>query len=544
MLKELSIKNYAVIENLNIEFKNGFNVITVETGAGITVLINAIEMILGARADSNKVLNDRSVILGVFEVDYNIIEQLNSIDIDVENPIIIKRVIENSGKSRAYINDMPVTVNLLKQIGNALVDIHGQYDHQLLLSKSNQIKLIDIISGNGSLINEFRKYHKQFKEIEEEINNAINEAEKIRKEREFIEYAYNELSEVNFGNLNESEFNNRLFELEHFKEIKESIGEILHLCEYDENVSLVKTVEEINKKVESIKQKSPRIENVKNIFDGLSISIEEVIGELTAVNDELHYDENELNELRKTAEQIDRLKRKYSMDLKELYDYRELIEKKIEIINFPEEKIEKLKKQYNETQKVIYEIAETIHNKRVEVSMKIAKQTNSTLIKLNMKDTSISIGIDFNKEKMGTNGCDDLEFLLINKYKPQGVPLKDIVSGGELSRIMLAIKDTISKYDPVELMIFDEIDTGIGGKTADLVAKLLESICKNKQIIAITHLPQIAARANNHILIEKKDDINISVIKDNARIIEIARMLGSSMSHNTAIKHAKALLKK
>ena len=142
MLKELSIKNYAVIENLNIEFKNGFNVISGETGAGKTVLINAIEMILGARADSNKVLNDRSVILGVFEVDYNIIEQLNSIDIDVENPIIIKRVIENSGKSRAYINDMPVTVNLLKQIGNALVDIHGQYDHQLLLSKSKYCPFI------------------------------------------------------------------------------------------------------------------------------------------------------------------------------------------------------------------------------------------------------------------------------------------------------------------------------------------------------------------------------------------------------------------
>ncbi len=544
MLKELSIKNYAVIENLNIEFKSGFNVISGETGAGKTVLINAIEMILGARADSNKVLNDRSVILGIFEVDYNIIEQLNSIDIDVENPIIIKRVIEKSGKSRAYINDMPVTVTLLKQIGDALVDIHGQYDHQLLLSKSNQIKLIDTICGNGLLINEFKSYHKHFKEIEEAINNAVNEAEKLKKEREFIEYAYKELSEVDFNTLDESEFNNRLFELEHFKEIKAGIGEILYLCEYDENISLVKTVEEINKKIDSIKQKSPRIENIKKIFEGLSVSIEEAIEELTAADDELYYDENELNKLRKTAEQIDRLKRKYSMNLKELYDYRELIEKKIEIINFPEEKIEKLKKQYNETQKIIYEIAETIHNKRAKVSKKIVKQINDTLVKLNMKDTSIKIDIDFDKEKIGKNGCDDLEFLLVNKYKPQGIPLKDIVSGGELSRIMLAIKDTISKYDPVELMIFDEIDTGIGGKTADLVAKLLGSISNDKQIIAITHLPQIAARASNHILIEKKDNISISVITDKERIIEIARMLGSSMSHNTAIKHAKALLSK
>lgn len=543
MLRDINISNYSVIDRLNVSFTKGMNIISGETGAGKTVLIKAIELVLGARADTDKAEHGKSTITASFEVDYDIIDQLASLDIDAENPLIIKRVIEKNGKSRAYVNDIPVTVGLLKNLGDSLVDIHGQYDHQFLLKKNNQINLIDMIAGNSTLINMFQQQSEELNVIEKNIREAQDESARLAREKEFIEFAYNELNEFDPLQIDEPAIVDRMYELENCEDIKEQIAAILHLCEYNEEYNLTEMIGNIKTSIEQLAIKNSRFCNIRELFNTISVSLDEAVNEMHDVSEQLIFDDAELNELRNTVSKLDKLKRKYKMELPDLILYRDKLEEQLEMINFPEERIRELKSRRMTVLGEMQSIADKIHDKRKTVSDDFEKRINSHLKALNMKGMSIKIIIE-KTEQWRKNGYDDLEFYITNKYKPTGMPLKEIASGGELSRIMLAIKSSIDKYDPVGTMIFDEIDTGIGGNTADRVGDMLKTLSEGKQILIITHLPQIAAKGDTHFIVEKDKAISIRQLSYDDRINEIARMLGSSVSKKTAIRHAKALLEK
>lgn len=543
MLIDINISNYSIIDRLNVSFKKGMNIISGETGAGKTVLIKAIELVLGARADTDKAERGKSTIIASFEVDYDIIDQLASLDIDAENPLIIKRVIEKNGKSRAYVNDIPVTVGLLKNLGDSLVDIHGQYDHQFLLKKNNQVNLIDMIAGNSTLINIFQQQREELDVIEKSIREAQDESARLVREKEFIEFAYNELSEFDPEQIDETAIVDRMYELENCEDIKEQIAVILHLCEYNEEYNLTEMISNIKTSIDQLAIKNSRFSNVRELFSTIFVSLDEAMNEMHDISEQLVFDDAELNELRNTVSKLDKLKRKYKMELPDLILYRNKLEEQLQMINFPEERIRELKNRKMAVLGEMQSIAEKIHNKRKTVSDDFEKRINTHLKSLNMKGMKIKIRIE-KSEQWRKNGYDDLEFYIVNKYKPSGMPLKEIASGGELSRIMLAIKSSIDKYDPVGTMIFDEIDTGIGGNTADRVGDMLKTLSEGKQILIITHLPQIAAKGNTHFIVEKDKEISIRQLSYDDRIQELARMLGSSVSKKTAIKHAKALLEK
>ncbi len=543
MLREINIQNYSVIKELSVAFKNGMNAITGETGAGKTVLINAIEMLLGARAETDKVLGKKAVITGVFETDYSIIEQLHSIDIDAENPLIIKRIIEKEGKSRAYINDSPVTISLLKRIGDSLVDIHGQYDHQFLLKKENQINLIDTIADNSALISQFKRLSDENDLIGNKIKDINDEIVQLAKEKDYFEFALKELTDIDLNNINEKETAERLFEIEHFEDIKENVQAMLYSIELNEDANIITLLSNVKNLIESTEINSDSFINAKSLLQTIIIEIDECVNELKRVDEKLIYDEGELIELRRTLADIDRLKNKYRMNVDELILYKEDIEKNLDTLNFPEEKLKKLRMRLKEVRNEMEICGSMIHNNRVNIAETFSTKINNNIKNLNMKGITLEIRVNFDAKKR-KNGFDDVEIFVINKYKPEGVPLKEIVSGGELSRIMLAIKHVADKYDPIELMIFDEIDTGIGGNTAEKVAEFLMELSSRKQVIIITHLPQIAAKAATHFLVSKNKNIEISELNKDTRVEEIARMLGSSASEKTAIKHAQALLGK
>jgi len=547
MLKELSIVNYAVIDKLSIELGPRFNVITGETGAGKTLLINALSLILGERADMSKIKDPskKTQITGMFEVDYSIIEQLASIDIEAENPLIIRRVINPSGHSRAYINDSPVTLKILKGVGNVLVDMHGQHEHQLLLSNINQRRIIDAVAGNEEKLAEYMVLLDKYNDLKEEKARIAADIEEFRKEKEYIEYALQELSSIDLDKIDEDTISKRLYEMENYEDIKQILSEIYELTESEQEYNLLNFATEIEKRAKSIKSTHTGIDSIRKLAQQIRVNAEEISSEIVSLEDAFYLDEEELAVLRDKVGKLDTLKRKYNMDKDGLIGYRNKLEEKISIINFPEEKLHGVEKAMADTLKNMKTISAMLHKKRSEVSKKFEGSVNKALKDLNMKDSSLKVDIDYEKDRYERYGCDRIEFLLKNRFNRDGMPLKDIASGGELSRIMLAMKSTLTVSDPVTTMVFDEIDTGISGKTAEMAADMMNKLSSDKQLIVITHLPQIAAAGSNHLFVSKQDnDIDIEHIDSEQRVNEIARLLGASIARGTAVEHARALLEK
>ncbi len=543
MIKELVVKNFSVLKDIYIEFHDKFNIITGETGAGKTVLINAIALLLGERADIQKNKKNKTEITGVFEVNDNIIEELSDIDIAVENPLIIRRIIKKD-KSNAYINDIPVSISILKKIGNYLIDIHGQHSHQLLLDKKYQLKIIDILAQNEKLIYEFYQYKQEYEKLIEKKTKLSNDIQEFNKEKDYLKYVYNELQSLDIENINETELNEKLYEMENAENIKTVLQDIYNQLIDNEDLSVHSLINKSLYKLNMISSNSNKIGNISKLLNDISILIEESGNEIVNVQNNIYYDEVELNEIRKIITKIEDIKKKYSMDLNRLNIYKNEIKEKLEFMEAPENQLEEISIEIEKIKKQLFDIGDLLYKRRKSAIEKFKKNVNKILGDLNMKDTIIDVIIKHDSDNMRNDGFDDLEFIIKNKFNPNGEKLKKIASGGELSRIMLALKSTIKTNDFVHTMIFDEIDTGISGKTAEMVSKLMSKISKTKQLIVITHLPQIASTGDKHFIVEKDDKINIRSIKNNERIEEIARLLGSSISKETALKHAKALLKK
>lgn len=546
MIREIHIENFAVIDRADIEFRNCFNVITGETGAGKTIMLTALNVLLGERGEARLVgpSGKQAVITGVFEAEDAVITELRTIDIEVENPLVIRRIIREDGRNSAYLNDIPVSVNILKQIGVVLADLHGQHEHQMLLKPKYQLNIIDSLAGNEELVLRFAGLSKHIDELRSDIEHIKRKYEEYAKEREYIEYTLNELNAFPLDSLIEAEMNERLYELENAEEINESLSSIYEQL-YGEEMSAQIILDSAVSEMEKISAKTQKAENIMKMMNEMVTISSDMMSELINMQSSIVYDEQELNELRKLAGTLDDLKRKYRTDLPGLRALRDDMALRMDAIDSPGKETGRLSEMLRQAEAERNEIGKQLHSRRRSSAAKFEKSVNSILAKLNMKDSSIRVSITQNTESRRTDGFDDMEMLLINKFSADGMPLAKIASGGELSRIMLAMKGTITVNDPVETMIFDEIDTGISGETAEMVADIMKAIGKSKQLIAITHLPQIASAGEHHILVSKEgDDVRLSQLNDKERIEEIARLLGSSMAKDTAVRHAKALLKK
>ncbi len=560
MITRLLIKNYAIIDNLELEFNDGFSVFTGETGAGKSVLIGAIGLLLGEKCDSTVIRTgeEKSIIEGEFIIsDKVILDKIRELSIDIDSSLIIRREISSQGRNRVFINGLLEPLNKLEEIGEWLVDIHGQHDHQLLLQQKVHMNILDQYGELEWMIKNFSERFILLKEKIENLKFLLDNQNRLEEERTFLELAYKEISEMNLENNEEEELTDLLKRMENSEKISRNLRdakEILYDSEKNVSAGISKALNLIN----SVENFDNRYVELTQILEDALTKVDETSHLISSYISELDFDENELEKIIDRLELIKDLKRKYKKNtVEELNNYAKECGEKLKFLETKEEDIDKLKKDIEELKKEVTEKALSLSKERQRISIDLSKRVKEELKFLGMEKAEFIVDIKYVKDdlspivvnnvavKVDEKGIDRVEFLISTNPGEEPKPLRKIASGGEISRVMLALKSIFAKSDPVETMIFDEIDVGIGGVTANNVGLKMADISKFKQLFVITHLPQIASKAQNHYVISKevKDNKTFTrarLLRDEERTKEIARMLGGESE--TSIKHAREML--
>jgi DNA repair protein RecN (Recombination protein N) len=524
MLLSLNIRNFAVFEDASVSFKPGFNVFTGETGSGKSVLINAIELILGERASKDLIRKGKNsaLIEGIFEIgDNDKVYNSLSIEIDSDDFLIISRELLQNGKSINKINGRTVPLNTIKTVGSSLIDIYGQFGHESLFKKENHIKLLDsLIQKELSTI--FQSYDELYVKFNRILSEIITLKEKLLnkdKKIEQLKYEINEIDSAQLKEFEEDELLKKIKKLSNVQEIKKSLYEAIYILNND-NINNVYTI--INK-IQSYDEK------LGEFLSRLDIQLEELkllSYDLRDYSDNLALDEKELDSIESRMSLINHLKRKYGFSIERINDYRNASFEELNLLLEADSKLKTLIREKDETYKLLTEKADLISKKRKNAAEYLEKHILVELNDLNMKNIEFKVKID--KKNISKDGVDNVEFLISTNVGSDLSSVQKIVSGGEASRIMLAFKKI--KSDVGQTMVFDEIDIGISGKTAQMTGVKMNYIAMNNQVICVTHSPQIASISKNHFLIEKKviGDNTISTVKKldkENKIHEIARLL-------------------
>ena len=548
MITSLNIRNYALIENLNIDFTKGLTVITGETGAGKSIIIDSIDLLLGQRANSSIIRTGANscVISATFDISKNIKAKnvLAELSIDYENEIIIRRQIDISAKSKAYINDISVSVSSLSNIGKYLVDFYAQNKSNMLFEESYQRQIIDIIAGNCNLLN---KLSVKYDELEK-LNSKKEDIKKSNTDRETIldlyKYQIQEIKKANLSINEEENIEKDLPKLKNAEKIQNITKEMISIL-YKQDNSIIDNLSTMNKQIDLLQKYGINVDNIsKNI--NLSISqLDDVYREIEEIYNGIDVSSEALDLMLERQQLIKKLKSKYGKTIQGIIDYCVDLEEKVKTLENYDINIEKVQKEIDELLKEITKICEEISSNRKKASCHISKKIMMELEDLNMKNSQFEIALE--KTEITRTGFDKLEFMFSANKGEKLYPIALVASGGEISRLMLALSTTISENYNVDTIIFDEIDTGTSGKTGDKIGKKLKSLSKNRQVISISHLAQIASSANNHIKIykETQQDRNITkakILNQKERIEEIAKIISGEQITEHALKHAEEML--
>ncbi|WP_372518607.1 DNA repair protein RecN [Candidatus Ruminimicrobiellum ovillum] len=548
MITALSIKNYALIENITIDFEKGLTVITGETGAGKSIIIDSIDLLLGARASTSIIRTGTKscTITAEFNIskNTNVKSILSDLSIDFEKEIIIRRQIDSSGKSKAFINDISVSINTLSNIGKYLVDFYAQHKSNMLFEQNYQKQIVDSIANNNSLLEKLSvKYDKyeSLKKQKEEIEKANTDRERLL---DLYKYQINEINKANLISDEEEKIEQELPKLKNAEKIKTVTGEMLSIL-YKQEHSVTDNLSIINKQVDLLEKYGINVENIsKNLASSMS-QIDDIYREVEDLSNSIDIAPEKLDSMLERQQLIKKLKSKYGKTLQEIIDYGKQLEDKVKNLENYEVNMDKLQKEINLILKEITSLCEQISDKRKKVSKSISKDIISELEDLNMKNSQFEI--DIKKGEITRTGFDDLDFMFSANKGEKLYPLSLVASGGEISRVMLALSTTVSNNYNVDTVIFDEIDTGTSGKTGEKIGKKLKSLSKERQIISISHLAQIASNADNHIKIYKESEngrniTKAKVLNDKERVEEIAKIISGEKVTEHAIKHAEEML--
>ena len=550
MLRELKIENLAIIDELDIEFDKGFIVLTGETGAGKSIILSGINLLIGEKASVDMIRDgeENLVAQGVFDVDEEQKKALEAMGIDIDgDEIIIRRSYSRSGKARAFVNNVRISLTDLKEIASTLVDIVGQHSHQMLLNKNNHIKLLDsfLNKDEKDLKENLVNLLSQYREIDIKIENIEKERKETLEKKEFYEYQLEEIEKLKLKDgedeLLEAEYK-RVFNAE---KIREKVYESLEYLKDDEDSALslitnsIKNIEYLGKYDERYIELAKRMENAY-------YELEDCANEIENISKGIDVTESDLDKIAGRMNILKRIKEKYKRTLPELIAYREYLKEKLSDIDSGDFKTKELKKELNKIKTEYDKIAEKMTNSRKEIAIKIENELLNELKFLNMEDAKLKVQIN-KLERMTSEGYDDVEFFISTNVGQDLKPLNKIASGGEVSRVMLALKVIFSKVDNIPILIFDEIDTGIGGETVRKIALKLKEIGENTQIISITHSPVIASKASQQFYIEKyvENSKTISRVKKlsaEERIKEIGRMLVGEKINNEVLEIANKML--
>ncbi len=549
MLTNLSIKNYALIENISVEFKDKLSIITGETGAGKSVLLGALGLVLGKRADSTS-LKDSSkkcIIEGQFAIgNYKLEAFFDEEDIDYEEETIIRREILPSGKSRAFINDTPTTLSVLNQLGEQLIDIHSQHQTLQLSDAQFQLGIIDAIAGNEAKLVSYRRGLGIFKNQQKALRELLASQESAKAQYDYNLHLYEEIKNADFKENEQEQLEQTLDKLNNSEEIRINLSEAFGIASAEE-VGLQSQMHLFSGNLGKISTFSKEYKELFTRANSLKIELDDLTQELERLNEDVDYDPVKIEQLNDRLQLLYDLQKKHSAStISELKVIEASLEEKVAVVESANEHLAKIESELRDTTQKLTVLSEKISLARAKAIPIFVTKLEGILSNLGMQNTRFKFNLN-QTDNFGTNGNDELELLVsANKGGNYGA-LKKVASGGELSRIMLATKAILCEYLDLPTIIFDEIDTGVSGDISQKMADIMAQMSGKMQVITITHLPQIAAKGNQHYKVykeESQDDVVTKLVElsENERIIEIAEMLSGKNASSTAIEHAKDLL--
>ena len=549
MLTSLSIKNYALIDHLQVNFNEGFSIITGETGAGKSILLGGLSLILGKRADlsSLKDTTQKCIIEAVFKVsNYNLKLLFDAEDLDYEDQTIIRREILPSGKSRAFINDTPVNLSSLQLLGERLIDIHSQHQTLQLTSNDFQFQIIDALASNDGVLENYNIELKVYKKLKKELKALLDFQAEAIKEHDYNSFLLNELVEANLVD-GELEMLEEEYEtLNNIEDIKEKLSEAHQLLSEDQ-IGVLASLTSLKNVLQKLSGFSNKYEDLFNRVNSSLIEIDDVFTEVDVLQDNLDADPMRLDVVDAKLKVLHNLMQKHvAANISELITIKNNLDEKVSVTENLEDTIKKKQQEIISKEAVLNKIAKTIHKKRLDVIPQLKQQLETVLVSLGMPNAQFKIELVLGNDFLA-NGKDDLSFLFSANKGGHFNELKKAASGGELSRIMLAIKSMLSNYIQLPTIMFDEIDTGVSGEISNKMGDIMLQMSKTMQVFSITHLPQIAAKGHTHFKVYKEDvnevtQTNLVKLSHDERIVEIAQMLGGIDMSSSAIAHAKELL--
>ena len=549
MITSLSIKNYALIENLQVEFSNGMTCITGETGAGKSIFLGALNLILGKRADL-KLLNDskkKCIVEAIFNIkSYDLEHFFINKGLDYDNNTIVRREISSIGKTRAFINDTPVNLDTLNLFTQNLIDIHSQNENEIMLSSEYQFLVLDFFAKNENLLKDYKLKLTEHKTLTTKLEEIELSQEKTSENIDYKSYLYNEFEKIDLTNNIQIKIEERLSFLTNTEDFKLFVSEGIQIIE-DEKIGLLNQIASLNSLLKKLSDKSPKFENLFSRVSGLSYDLMDVLTELRVSLDHLESNPKELKDLETKLDLIYSLYKKHKVDnVDDLILIKEKLHKEINYFENFEDNIKELKSSININKIELNKLSSSIHRNRINAAPLMIKELQLLVSKMGMKSSRFNINLIKN-DNFFKNGKDSIEFMFSGNRGSEFKVLKKVVSGGELSRIILSMKSILARYKKLPTIIFDEIDSGVSGIISNGLADVMYEMSKNMQVFSITHSPQIASKGNIHIGIYKEleDDSTVTklrVLNDNQRIKEIAFMLSGKKITKSALEHAKQLL--
>ncbi len=552
MLSRLLIKNYALIDNLDISFGNELNMITGETGAGKSILMGALGLILGNRAEGKQFFDEskKCVIEGQFNIEpYQLVDFFAESDLDYDHETIIRRELSVDGKSRAFINDSPVTLATLKLLGERLIDIHSQHATLQVNTEDFQLFVLDSLASNAEDLALFRKELRVWRTLEKELRRLREEAEQANAEQDYNQFLFDELEKVNPQMDEVKSLEEEQQQLEHAEEIKKSLlASTYLLSEGDPNVQNL--LQEAIQQIQSSARYFNEVEELANRLQSAYIEIKDISQEIGRLEGGVMLDESRLDVVNNRLSSLYTLLKKHRVDSEgELIVLKDELEEKLQIVLHQEEMLEKAELACRQQLEKVLALADTIHNNRQLAIPKVERSVQDTLSSVGMPHAQLKIELQkMDVQKINLRGLDSVQFLFSANKGQTLQPIHKVASGGELSRVMLAIKSLVAQSSALPTIIFDEIDAGISGEVALRVGEVMRKLAKHMQVIAISHLPQIASKGSTHFKVYKEDGedktrSNIQLLDKEERVLEIAQMLSGTNPGETALQHARELLR-
>lgn len=549
MLTSLSITNFALIDALEVNFNNGFSIITGETGAGKSILLGGLSLVLGKRADLSQI-KDKSkkcVIEAIFDIaNYDLKSIFIKDNLDYDPQTIIRREILPSGKSRAFVNDTPVNLDSLNHLSNHLLDIHSQHQTLQLVDDSYQFKVIDAIANNKSLLFDYKSELNTYKKLKQELTHLETSLIESKKEYDYNLFLLNELQEVQLDNINIETLESSYEQLSNVETINEVMSYSKSLLN-NEELGVIERLNEIKRQLSNISSYGKQYASIEERIESVAIELNDILVELDDIDGELISDPQELEKINTKLQVINNLLQKHSvLEVSDLLDIMDSLTEKIDISENIDSNISEVEGQIEKSKTRLDTIASKLSKNRKAVVPKFISNLETILGQLGMVNAKFDIQLN-SSETYKYNGKDQLQFLFKANKGGDFKELKKSASGGELSRIMLAVKSILANYVKLPTIMFDEIDTGVSGEISNKMGDIMKIMSKNMQVFSITHLPQIGSKGDWHYKVYKTDIDNVTqtqmkLLTHEERVVELAQMLGGTSITESAMAHAKQLL--